>query len=385
MHEMNKEFSFILVFIFILSGCKPPDEEPLVFDFKRLPGMAVIGNDDISVIYSDDKRTFEAGVPLAGGIRAYYFEDNTINYIRGSSMSIIDGTGALAGNRDTIGLEPFFSPFQIIETEKFNARTQIFVTGDGITTQQITIHAASDMNTFVRWSLYTPVEIESGRTVRLTGTDIMEDGVYHRYDNDVIIAFAAYDEYSQYNFDDANGITTLTTPLEIEAGADTTVGFFIAAGKTDMEVITKMFAAEKADLFDEASRHWQNWLNNIEIPEFPHQQYKRSFKANLYAVHASKLSGEFPVYLAGHPGDKKETETGINFAGIAENAAEFAISGERRRAEELIHEMIEHSNSYGLMPGGLLKNDMQSVQPLSLLSCKNFTNALTVYFKKPER
>lgn len=385
MHGLNKGVYFILLSVIALSGCKPPEEEPPVFDFKNYPGIAVIGNDEITVVYSDDERTFKDGMPVQGGIRDYYFRDNTVSYIRGSSLTIFFNDSPIAENRDTFGLDPFFSPYRIIESEKFTARSQIFVTGEGITAQQVALRASDDIDMFLRWTVYTPLEIEAGTQIRLTGTDIMEDGIYHRYDNGVIIALASYDEHSQYHFDTANEVTTVTTPLRIGAGADTTVGFFVASGESDMEVITKMFAVVETDLFDDADRYWRHWLENKGFPEFQVQQYEMSYKANLYTAYASNVRGEIPPQIEQYTVDYRDTGTDIVLSEITENALFYAKSGDRHRAYRLVHETIEHTNSYGLIPGGIHTRDQQYIfQPLSIVNCKKISEALAIYFTKTD-
>lgn len=361
--------------ILILSGCTPAEKEILDFDLKKYPGAAVIGNGGVRVMYSDDERITGTTRPVSGGILHYYFENDTTSYIGGSTVTYKDDTGMLASSQDTFGLEPFFSPFQKISFENFKSRHRIFATGEGIIVQQVTIQTESDLNTFVQWSLHTPVE--SG-PLRMNATDIMEDGIYHRYNNNMILAFAATGDHSQYNFDRTEGITTITTPLRLKANSDTTLTFFITAGTSDTDVITKMFAADRNDLFEEAKRHWNDWLATNDIPLFPHIRYEKSYKSNLYAVYASGVNDDSPLPETGQYNTQQiESAPGT----MIDNVQEYIQTGDRRRAEQLIREVTENTNSYGLIP----ETDTTLLSgPLSPVKCSDYLDALHAVFKDKE-
>jgi hypothetical protein len=379
---MNKYYlaSLCMLSVFIY-GCTSPEEDPLIFNLNNHPGVAVIGDGDVCVIYSDDNRVFETHNSLAGGIIRYYYKDNAISYIGGSVVEFIDEAGFAVNNRDTFGLDPFFSPFKLIETGPITARMQLFVASDGIVAQRISLRASRTINTFVHWSLSTPAVIESSPDITISRSDIMHDGIFHRYSNNTIIALASDTEDTQYNFDDSKDITSLVTPLRLEADMDTTLTFFIAAGETDMEVITKLFGAEEIDLFDDASRIWQSWLDDNVSINFPHEHYERSFYANLYALHAARLNGTIPVYFTARETDPGDDQAEGRITLLAEKAREYLESGDREQAEGLIHLMIENANSYGLMPDRLPGPENNTrYTPLSLRGCRAFITVFAEYF-----
>ncbi len=334
---MNTNVYFIIsLTTFFLAGCTAPEEEAPAFDFQNHPGAAVVGNNNVCAVYSDDTRTFNDDNPVPGGIQQYYFKESGISYIQGSSITFVDDTGEIETQQDTFGLDPFFSPFNKLAGEDFNYQTQLFATGQGIIVQQVTIHAERELNTFVRWSLYTP---SAPGKKQISATDILEDGIYHRYDNEVILAFAVTAVGSQYNFDDTAGIATVTTPLHLDANTDTTLTFFIAAGTSDTEVITKMFEAEDNELFDKAYRYWNDWLEQTATPDFPNEHYERIYIANLYTVYASEFNGARQIQIPDTTGTS-----------LAEKAQDYIIDGDYEKGNQLIHTMMENSNSYGLIP-----------------------------------
>jgi len=335
---MNTHDYFIIsLTAFFLAGCTAPEEEAPAFDFQNHPGAAVVGNNNVCAVYSDDTRTFNDDNPVPGGIQGYYFRESEISYIQGSSITFVDDTGVIETQRDTFGLDPFFSPFNKSAGEDFNYQTQLFAAAQDIIIQQVTIHAERELNTFVRWSLYTPT---APGKIQMSATDILKDGIYHRYNNEVILAFAATAEGSQYDFDNTAGITTVTTPLHLEAKTDTTLTFVIAAGTSDTEVITKMFAAEDNEIFDKAYRYWNDWLESTATPDFPNEHYERSYIANLYTVYASEFTEAGQIQIM--------DTTGIS---LAERAQDYIIDGDYEEGKQLIHTLIENSNSYGLIQG----------------------------------
>ncbi len=360
---MHRKFYIIIILVLIIAGCKPPEEEPLTFDFKHRPGAAVVGHGNVSVVYSDDARTFNTDNPIQGGIQQYYFNDNSNSYISGSEITFTNETGEIETKQDTFGLDPFFSPFNKTAGKELEYQTQLFATEEGIIVQKVMIYAHRDIDTFIHWKLYTPAQTDSRQ---MTATDILEDGIYHRYDNDSILAIAGTDEHSQFTFNTTEDITTVTTPLSLKANRDTTLTFFITAGSSDTEVITKMFAAEENDLFDNAYRYWNTWLAEMEIPAFPHEQYKQTYVSNLYAVYASALNGTYPAPIS-------ETSD----VSRAQKAHDHLYTGEYDRAEQLINEMIEHANSYGLIPA-TIKDEV--INPVSPIECAEFIEVLHVYF-----
>jgi len=374
-----KKFPFILLICtgIFLTGCETTDDEMLTFDLKKHPGIAVIGNDRVTVIYSDDERTFDQDSEISGGIQTYSFNQDAINYIQGSMIEFIDNDGPVTVEQDTFGIDPFFSPFQVIENSSLRARSRIFVTEDDLTVQQISIIANDDLNISVQWTIK---HVTKDDTVTHSSTDILEDGIYHRYDNDVIIALAATNEQSQYSFDDRLNISTITTPLSLSAGSDTTLTFFIAPGMSDTDVITKMFAAEEDDLFLLATTNWQNWLRSYDIPKFPHHIYQHIYTSNLYASYAMEFNGA--DQFISQQIQKIPAASDIDLLALTIEARDYILTGDMDKAEPLIKIIIENTNSYGLLPAKLYEestfNNMIVPSPES---SSGLVNTLQLYLQ----
>jgi hypothetical protein len=328
-----KKLSLFIIVLILLGGCTPRDEEGIAPDLKKYPGSAVIGNGEVCVVYSDDNRVFDSAAPVPGGIRRYYHDDFSLNYIHGSMIEFLTDTGAVTMVQDTFGLDPFFSPYRVGHSEFFDMESRIFMTEEGITVQRIEIKPHRDLDTFIRWTLNVPAEVGlEGETV-VKGYDVLDDGLYIRYGNGLILSIGTYGERSQFIYDRDNGIASATTPLRLTADRDTTITFFITSGYSDTEVITRLFAVDDGDLFETAGGQWLAWLDRDSRPAFPDDHYRDAYDRNRYALHASIRGGD----IAGGEDHVARMATRPNYT-IGEASADSVLIA-----------MIKNANSYGLM------------------------------------
>jgi hypothetical protein len=339
-----KKLSLLIIVLILLGGCTPRDEEGIAPDLKKYPGSAVIGNGEVCVVYSDDNRVFDSAAPVPGGIRRYYHDDFSLNYIHGSMIEFLTDTGAVTMVQDTFGLDPFFSPYRVGHSEFFDMESRIFMTEEGITVQRIEIKPRRDLDTFIRWTLNVPAEVGlEGETV-VNGYDVLDDGLYIRYGNGLILSIGTYGERSQFVYDRESGIASATAPLRLTAERDTTITFFITSGYSDTEVITRLFAVDDGDLFETASGQWTAWLDRDSRPAFPDDHYRDAYHRNLYALHASIRGSD----LAG--GEDAGT-IGTSIGEEAADSAYIELYGDIDTADEILRRMIENTNSYGLITG----------------------------------
>jgi hypothetical protein len=295
---MKKILYISLLLIISIFGCKPKEEIPMYVPDKKLyPGSAIIGNGEVCVVYSDDERSFDRSLPVTGGIQQFYFNDFTASYIRGSSFGIKQNNQDVGFLYDTLGIEPFFSPFLRATAEHLTIHTNTFVAEKGLVAQKITVRAEEQTDGLLLWTAFTPREIPGERIIRLRSYDILEDAVFIRYDNGITLVFSTYGERSKYSFD--NGIVTISTPLTLPPGGERSYTFFFTAGTSDNEAIMKLFSAEAEDLYAQAEKYWTDWVAKANLRDFDNEHYAQSVKANLYAARASILKGAVPADLTG--------------------------------------------------------------------------------------
>jgi hypothetical protein len=339
-----KKLSIYISVLFLLAGCAPRDEEDITLDLKKYPGSAVVGNGEICVVYSDDQRVFDSAAPVPGGIRRYYHGDFDRNYIHGSMIEFLTDTGAVTMVQDTFGLAPFFSPYRTGHSEFFDMESRIFMTEEGITVQRIEIKPRRDLDTFIRWTLNVPAEVGLEGETMVRGYDVLDDGLYIRYGNGLILSIGTYGERNQFLYDRDNGIASATAPLRLTAERDTTITFFVTSGYSDTEVITRLFAVDDGDLFETASGQWMAWLDRDSRPAFPDDHYRDAYDRNRYALFASIRGSD----LAG--GEDAGT-IGTSIGEEAADSAYIELYGDIDTADEILRRMIENTNSYGLITG----------------------------------
>jgi hypothetical protein len=295
---MKKILLISLLIIISIFGCKPKEEIPMYVPDKKLyPGSAIIGNGEVCIVYSDDKRIFDRSLPVTGGIQQFYFNNFTASYIHGSSFGIKLNNQDIGFLYDTLGIEPFFSPFLRATAEHLTVHSHTFVTEIGLVGQKITVRAEEQTDGLLLWNASTLREIPGDRRIRLRSHDVLEDAVFIRYDNDITLAFSTYGERSKYSYD--NGIVTISTPLTLPPGGERSYTFFFTAGNSDNEAIMKLFTAETEDLFDQADKYWTDWIAKANLPDLGNEHYNHSVKTNLYAARASTLKGAVPADLTG--------------------------------------------------------------------------------------
>jgi hypothetical protein len=328
---MKKILLPVLLITLFLNGCKPKEDIPMYKpDLKLYRGSAIVGNGEVCLVYSDDERVFEPSLPVTGGILQFYFRDFTASYVRGSSFNIKTNNRPVELQYDSIGIEPFFSPFLNASSDTIYVNSRIFVTEKGLVGQKITVRAEEQTDGLLLWNVHTPGIIPGTRTIRIRSTDILEDAVFIRYDNGITLAFATYGERSKYAFD--NEIVAISTPFTLPPGGERSFTFFFAAGESDNDAIMKLFTAEQGDLYELAYTYWNEWISKATTAEFPDELYTHSFRNNLYAVRASSLKGAIPADLTGqyitnglpqlYPRDAMMTARMFIKAGYPELAAE---------------------------------------------------------------
>ena len=75
-------------------------------------GNAILGNGNITVVYSDDPGI--TAITKAKGIQHLYYKDYTVDYVASSVFNLPDQNGnQIESVEDSIGMENFFTPFTI--------------------------------------------------------------------------------------------------------------------------------------------------------------------------------------------------------------------------------------------------------------------------------
>ena len=239
-------------------------------DSKRpWPGYAVLGNGNLTAVYSDDARITAA--THQQGIQHFYFKNYTADYVVSTSFS--------ANGAPAVGMKNFFTTHSQTPTQT----VLCFVHPDDAVVLSVTSNGSFDFKAVLR------KEIKTDQIITLTSFQATDGIALAQWSNGTVIALASKS---------ASDKVTLSEDSVRIAGAKSGE-ILLIPGDSSTEVLAKVARfRQKKDIEAEASTHWNAWMDGGKLPHSA-AAYLEAYKRNLYCVKSATLNGQIPADITG--------------------------------------------------------------------------------------
>ncbi|MDP4173793.1 MAG: hypothetical protein Q8933_07485 [Bacteroidota bacterium] len=295
--------AFLIIFIVISSLKMSPQTLDQTKSTKPWKGNAILGNGNICVVYSDDRRI--SSETKSKGIQHFYYKDYTADYIKGSEFEIITDKPEIlskaknAGNTTEIGIENSFCAFtKTMFQSGLTSITKCFVHPKDAAILTLNTTGSSKQPSY-KFQLFLRKEIVTDRKIALVSLKKQRNSAVAEWSNKTILIISPRSSKDILEVDDS--VVTVYGKA-VQKGKSEII---ITAGNKTEEIFSRINALKsEQDLYNSASEFWDKWLSSGLSPKFkdPTEEsarYTDYYRRTLYSVKAATLRGMVPADITG--------------------------------------------------------------------------------------
>src|SRR5579875_399689 len=284
---------------FTLLACGLTDLDSATIAEDSWKGYAILGNGQLTAVYSDDQRIRAA--THAEGIQHFYFHDYTADYVASTAFDVLgeDGQPVEVADGGVVGMKNFFTAQTKTRLKNGAAATVLcFVHPEGAAVLSLAPEGTRGQGRY-RFRAVLRSSIQTDREVRLTSLEERNGIAVAVWSNGTVLAIAP-EQAEQVRVDGA--AVSITGKLGGEAS---TARVLLVPATSVSDAVAKVRSlGREIDLAATAGQYWNEWIERGVVPAFPadapeNGRYLEAYKRNLYCVKSAGLNGQIPADITG--------------------------------------------------------------------------------------
>lgn len=298
----NCAFILVVLLISLAMQTSVSSQQTSPNAIKPWKGNAILGNGNICVVYSDDRRiTAES---KAKGIQHFYYKDYTADYISSSSFDLIEASASTFKNpkqeNQELGIESAFCAVtKSLHSGGLTQFTRCYVHPKDAAIVSLSISGTNGHPASYKFQLSLRKNIVTDRRTSLISLKKQRNSAVAQWSNNVVVVISPKSSKDIVEVEDSTVIIYGQTSPKGKSDVIITASDSLAQAFSQIQSLKS-----EQDLYASASSYWNKWIKSGKLPEFKagfsdKDRYLDYYKRTLYSVKAATLNGMIPADITG--------------------------------------------------------------------------------------